>query len=121
MFSILLIEDDEFIIDIYANKLEKEGFSVAVAKDGQDALLKIKEKIFDLVLLDIVLPKFDGWQILMEIKKDERLKKTKVVILSNLGQKDEVEKGVNLGAAKYLIKANYSPSEMVKEIKKILK
>jgi two-component system, OmpR family, alkaline phosphatase synthesis response regulator PhoP len=121
MTSVLLAEDDEFIIDIYTKKLESEGFSVVVAKDGQEAMTKIKENIFDLVLLDIVLPKFDGWQILKEIKQDERLKMTKVVILSNLGQKSEVEKGADLGATKYMIKANYSPSEMVKEIKKILK
>jgi len=121
MPSILLAEDDEFIIDIYTKKLEQEGFSVESAKDGEEALLKIKEKVFDLVLLDIVLPKLDGWQVLQEIRKDPRFEKTKIVVLSNLGQKSEVEKGVDLGAAKYLIKANYSPSQMVKEIKKILK
>jgi len=118
MKSILLVEDDPFMIDIYTTKLKEEGFSIEVAKDGEEGLRKIKEKMPDLVVLDIVLPQIDGWEILEKIKNLENLK---VVILSNLGQKEEVEKGMKLGATKYLIKAHYTPSEVVEEIKKILK
>jgi len=121
MKSILLIEDDPFLIDIYSTKLNNEGFSVDVVTDGGDVLAKIKEKKPDLLLLDIVLPNVDGWELLRKIKKEEDLKKLKVVILSNLGQKAEVEKGLDLGAVKYLIKARYTPSEVIKEIKKVLK
>ena len=124
MKSILLIEDDPFLIDIYTTKLKEAGFSVDLATDGEQGLRKLVEKKFDLLLLDIVLPQIDGWEILNKIK-NEKLKiknfgDLKIVILSNLGQKEEVEKGMKLGATKYLIKAHYTPSEVVEEIKKIL-
>lgn len=121
MKTILLVEDDSFLIDIYTTKLKEEGFSMVVATDGEECLRKIKEANPDLLLLDIVLPSIDGWEILRKIKKDENLKNLKVIILSNLGQKGEVEKGFKLGAVKYLIKAHHTPSEVVEEIKKILK
>ena len=127
MKTILLVEDDPFLIDIYATKFKEEGFSVEVANDGEEGLRKLRggegenEEKFDLLVLDIVLPHVDGWEILKEIKASEKLKNLKIVILSNLGQKGEVEKGVKLGATKYLIKAHYTPSEVVKEIKEILK
>ncbi len=121
MNSILLIEDDPFLIDIYVTQLKEAGFKVEVASDGELALVKIKETIPDLLVLDIILPKVDGWELLKTIRQDPKLKKLKVVILSNLGQKEEVEKGFELGAIKYFIKAEYTPSEVVEEIKKILK
>lgn len=121
MKNILLVEDDPFLIDIYRSKLKEVGFSVDTAEDGEQAITKMKDKKPDLVLLDIVLPDIDGWEILKQIKTDPELKDLKVVILSNLGQKNEVEKGVELGAVKYLIKAHFTPSEVVSEIKKILK
>ena len=119
MKSILLVEDDPFLIDIYSTKLKESGFSVEVASDGESALRKVKEKEPDLVILDIVLPQLDGWEILRQIKSDPKLKNIKIIILSNLGQKEEVERGVELGAVKYLIKAHYTPSQVVEEIKKI--
>ena len=127
MKQILLVEDDPFLIDIYATKFKEEGFSVEVANDGEEGLRKLREgegenkEKFDLLVLDIVLPHVDGWEILKEIKASEKLKNLKIVILSNLGQKGEVEKGVKLGATKYLIKAHYTPSEVVAEIKQLLK
>ena len=126
MKQILLVEDDPFLIDIYATKFKEEGFQVKVANDGEEGLRKLREgegneEKFDLLVLDIVLPHVDGWEILKEIKASEKLKNLKIVILSNLGQKGEVEKGVKLGATKYLIKAHYTPSEVVAEIKQLLK
>jgi len=125
MKSILLVEDDPFLIDIYATKFKEEGFSVEVANDGEEGLRKLgegkNEEKFDLLVLDIVLPHVDGWEILKEIKASEKLKNLKIVILSNLGQKGEVEKGIKLGATKYLIKAHYTPSQVVDEIKEVLK
>ena len=124
MKSILLVEDDPFLIDIYTTKLKEAGFSIEVATDGESGLRKLTEKKFDFLVLDIVLPQIDGWEILRKIKNEKlkikNLKDLKVVILSNLGQKEEVEKGVELGATKYLIKAHYTPSEVVEEIKKII-
>ena len=120
MKTILLVEDDPFLVDIYSTKLKEAGFSVQVAIDGKEALKKIKEDIPDLLLLDIVLPNFNGWEILRKIERDDELKALKVVILSNLGEKQEIEKGLKLGAARYLVKAHYTPSEVVEEVKKIL-
>lgn len=120
MKNILLVEDDPFLIDIYTKKLKELGYAADVALDGQEAMKKLQEKLPDLLLLDIVLPNMDGWEILRKIKKDDNLKKLKVVILSNLGQKSEVEKGLTLGANKYLIKAHYTPSQVVAEIKTML-
>ena len=108
--KILLVEDDPFLIDIYTTKLKESGFSVKVGTDGEQALNLAKEKKLDLIVLDIVLPQIDGWEILRKIKSDPKLKNLKVIILSNLGQKEEVEKGINLGATKYLIKAHYTPT-----------
>ena len=131
MKTILLVEDDPFLIDIYSTKLLESGFKTEVVQNGQEALKKIKERNLnsqrkksfwpDLLVLDIVLPKADGWQVLQEIKKDHKLKDLKIVIFTNLGQKEEIKKGLALGATKYLIKAHYTPSELVEEIKKILK
>jgi DNA-binding response OmpR family regulator len=125
MKKILLVEDDPFLIDIYQKKLKDSGFKVEVAKDGERALEILKEKNFDLMLLDIVLPKIDGWKILEEIKEMKKekkdLEKMKIVIWSNLGEKEDIKKGLSLGATSYLIKANFTPSEVVREIEKLLK
>ena len=121
MKNILLIEDDPFLIDIYVTKLKEEGYFVSVAEDGEEGLRMLSQKKPDLLLLDIVLPNFNGWEILRKVKRNDVLKDLKVIILSNLGEKDEIEKGLNLGATKYLVKARYTPTEVIKEIKKILK
>ena len=134
MKQILLIEDDPFLIDIYTTKLKEEGFSIEVATGGEEGLRKLREKKFDLLVLDIVLPKIDGWEILEKLKTElpkeakvkmrtkfsSPIKNLKIIILSNLGQREEVEKGLKLGATKYLIKAHYTPSEVVEAIKEVL-
>ena len=121
MKSILLVEDDPFLADIYITKLKSSGFDAEVVSNGEDCLSRAAEKNFDLVILDIVLPKMDGWEILKKIKETEKIKSLPVIVLSNLGQRAEVEKGLKMGAVKYLIKAHYAPSEVVEEIKKVLK
>ncbi len=120
MKKILLVEDDQFLVDIYAVKLKESGFSIDVASDGEEAVKKAKKNSFDLMLLDIVLPKVDGWDVLAQIRREPKLKDLKVIIISNLGQKEDVEKGMGFGVKKYLIKAHYAPSEVIKEIKKVL-
>jgi len=121
MKTILLVEDDPFLIEIYTTKFKEAGFSTKVIADGNMVLRRIKEKEPDFVLLDIVLPNVDGWEILRAIKSDDKLKSMTVVILSNLSEKEDIEKGLKLRADKYLIKSHYTPSEVVEEIKKILK
>ncbi len=120
MKSILLVEDDPFLIDIYLTRLKEAGYTVDVASNGEIALDKLKKSKPDLMILDIILPKMDGWEVLKRIGPDLKLKKLKVIVLSNLGQKEEVEAGFELGAVKYFVKAEYTPSEVVEEIKKIL-
>lgn len=118
--SILLVEDDEFLAELYATKLTLEGFKVSLAKDGEKGLKLVKEEKPDLILLDIILPKMDGFELLSAIKSDSALKSIPVILLTNLSQKDEVKKGLDLGANDYLIKAHFMPSEVVKKIKQTI-
>lgn len=121
MKTILLVEDDPFLIDIYSDKFKKSGYEVDVVNDGELTVNHLKETMPDLVILDLVLPHVDGWEILSQIKKEAELAKIPVILFSNLGQKSDIEKGLELGAVKYLIKSQYTPSEVVEEVKKILK
>ena len=120
MKSILLVEDDPFIVDIYNTKLKQAGFDVDIAQDGETAISKLREKKPDLVVLDIVLPQVDGWEVLRRVKDIPGLKDLKVIVFSNLGQQEEIEKGIKLGSVRYLIKAHYTPSQVVDEIKSLL-
>jgi DNA-binding response OmpR family regulator len=120
--KILLVEDDPFLIDIYSTRLKKEGYLVEVSNSGKDCLNKLEKENFDLLILDLVLPDINGMEILEEINKRKDLsRKFKIIVLSNIGDKKEMEKGIKLGATKYLIKAHYTPSEIVEEIKNLLK
>jgi len=118
---VLLIEDDNFLIDIYKTKFEMEGFKVNVSDNGELGLSDAKKKKPDVILLDILLPKMDGFAVLKKLKSDKVTKSIPVILLTNLGQKDDVEKGLELGAADYLIKAHFRPSETVDRVKNILK
>jgi len=118
--SILVVEDDRFLRDLLVRKLETEGFRVLTAVEGKEALKKIKEELPQLVLLDLVLPGIDGFEVLRQAKEDPQTNKIPVIILSNLGQKEEVEKGLQLGADDYLIKAHLTPEEIVKKVKTFL-
>lgn len=115
--TILLVEDDGFLVQMYASKLEMEGFKVLAAVDGEKALRIIKKEHPDLILLDILLPKKDGFQVLKELKQDESVKDIPVVVLSNLGQREDIEKCFSLGAVDYLIKAHFIPSEVIAKLK----
>ena len=117
---VLLIEDDTFLANIYKTKFEMEGFVVDVAENGELGLKEVQKRQPDLVLLDILLPKMDGFTVLQHMKEDAELKNIPVILLTNLGQKDDVEKGLKLGAADYLIKAHFKPSETVDKVKRVL-
>ncbi len=118
--NILLIEDDVFLANIYKTKFEMEGFKVTVAENGEAGLEAARTKAPDLILLDILLPKMDGFTVLKKIKEDEKIARVPVILLTNLGQKDDVDKGLQLGASDYLIKAHFKPSETVAKVRKIL-
>ena len=118
--KILLIEDDPFLLSMYATKFELEGFEIVSADDGERALKAASKEKPDIILLDVLLPKLDGFEVLKELKKNEETKTAPVILLTNLSQRDDVEKGLALGAVDYLIKAHFMPTEVVEKIKKIL-
>ena len=118
--EILVVEDDMFIADLLVRKLN-EKFNVHHAPDAMQAANILKERHIDLICLDIILPGEDGYTFLKKIKADETLKSIPVLILSNLGQKEEVDRGIQAGAADYLIKANMSPDEILEHVDQLLK
>ena len=118
--KILLIEDEEFIIRPLEIILKKEDFDLVIAKDGEDGLLKIKNEKPDLVLLDIILPKMNGFEVLEKFKKERDLKDIPVIILSNLAREGEVERGLSLGAKDYFVKTNFSLFNLIRKIKNYL-
>ena len=119
--TILVIEDDKFLRELISRKLTGEGFDVLEAVDGEEGIKKIKEGKPDLVLLDLILPSIDGFEILTRVRDDPEVSSIPVIILSNLGQREEVEKGLKLGAIDYLIKAHFTPGEIIEKIKNVLK
>ncbi|MBI5729080.1 MAG: response regulator [Candidatus Magasanikbacteria bacterium] len=118
---VLLVEDDVFLAGIYQKKFEMEGYKISTAENGEKGLADAKKKKPDIILLDILLPKMDGFTVLQNLKADTATKNIPVILLTNLGQKDDVEKGLEAGAADYLIKAHFKPSEIVDKVKKVLR
>lgn len=121
MKTILLAEDDPFILDIYSSRLRKEGYKVDIAKDGQAALEKVKNNYPDLLLLDIRLPKINGCQLLKMLREDPKTKNVKVVVISNLNKSEFPEDISNLGVIKFLLKVESSPEEVANAVNEALK
>jgi len=119
--TILIIEDDKFLRELISQKLIKEGYNISEAVDGEEGIKKIKEEKPGLVLLDLILPGIDGFEVLTKMREDPSLSSIPVIILSNLGQKEDVERGLKLGAADYLIKAHFTPGEIIDKIKAVMK
>lgn len=117
---VLLVEDDVFLSGIYQKKFEMEGYKISTADNGDKGLADAKKKKPDIILLDVLLPKMDGFSVLKELKADPSTKPIPVILLTNLGQKDDVEKGLEAGAVDYLIKAHFKPSEIVEKVKQVL-
>lgn len=119
---ILVIEDDQFLRDLLENKLQREGFEVAVAIDGLEGLEKISSYKPDVILLDIILPGVSGFDILKKVRQEMvmEIATTPIILLSNLGQESDIEKGRALGADDYLIKSNFTIDEIIMKIKKLL-
>jgi DNA-binding response OmpR family regulator len=117
-----LVEDDPFLREICSKKLTKEGYTVYEAIDGQQALDIVKQAKPDIVLLDIILPAIDGFQVLHGIREDsdKAISGVPVIMLSNLGQDDDIKKAMEMGANDYLVKAHFTTEEIVGKIKKIL-
>src|SRR3989338_9579656 len=120
MKNILLIEDDPFLAEIYAAKFRDANFEIEVAADSILGISKTKEKKYDLILLDIVITNMNGFEVLRSLKNDPEVKNIPVVILSNLGEEENVKKGLSLGAEAYYIKAHYTPTEVVAKVRELL-
>ncbi len=118
--KILVVEDDKFLRELITQKLSREGYDVYEGVDGEDGVKKAKESKPDIILLDLILPGIDGFEVLAKIKEDSDLVNIPVVILSNLGQRDDVERGLKLGAVDFLIKAHFTPGEIIEKVQKIL-
>ena len=117
MSKILIAEDDKFLSNAYRVKFTKEGFEVVMAGNGDEVLEKLKTFAPDLIILDLVMPNKDGFETLKSIKADIRLKDIPVIIASNLGQKDDIDLGLKLGAKDYIVKTDLSLSALITKIK----
>lgn len=118
--KILLIEDEQLIAQMYKLKLEEAGFEVIITEKGSEAINLTKKNKFSVILLDIILPEIDGFSVLKSLKSIKSLKKTPVLLLTNLGQDSDQKRGKELGADGYFIKSSHTPAQIIEEIKKIL-
>jgi len=119
--NILIIEDDEFFKELITKKLFSGGFRILDAGDGQKGIEEAKQSKPDLILLDLLLPSMDGFEVLSALKSDSETASIPVVILSNLSSKEDIEKGLKLGAADFLIKSQFASGEIITKIEKLLK
>lgn len=115
--KILIIEDDPFLGDVLVQKLSKEGFDILLSKDGKEGLERIKSVHPDLVLLDIILPSMNGYEILEEKQKDSAIKEVPVIIISNSGQPVEINRALALGVKDYLVKAQFDPEDVLTKVR----
>jgi DNA-binding response OmpR family regulator len=118
--KILVVEDDPFLSNLLKIRLEKERLNVILAKDGDEAIKKIQETDPDLILLDLILPKKSGFEVLQNISLDPNFKNKPVIIISNLGQTSDVQKAKELGAIEYFVKAKISIDDLILKIKEFI-
>lgn len=118
--KILVAEDDRFLLKVYSTKLEQAGYAVITSNDGVEALRKAHEVKPDLMLLDMIMPKKNGFDVLLELKGDPETAAIPVIILSSLGQETDVERGLQIGAVDYLIKSNASFKDVKEKIEQYI-
>ena len=118
--KILFIEDEEYLQMTLGERLKEEGYEILTALDGELGLEAAQKEQPDLILLDLILPKKDGFEVLEELKKSEELEHIPVIVLTNLEESRDIQRVLDAGATTYLVKANYEMEEVVKKIKNIL-
>ncbi|MBS3974328.1 MAG: response regulator [Actinobacteria bacterium] len=118
--SVLIVEDTDLIRKIYADKLAQEGYQVHVASNGLEALSQLRAEAIDLILLDLIMPVMSGLEAMEAIKADPRTQDIPVIVLSNLGQEADIERGLQLGAVDYLVKNEAKPADVVEKIALVL-
>lgn len=114
--KILLIEDEQIIIELLQRKLTEEGYDVAIAKDGEEGIKAMEAEEPDLILLDIVMPKMGGLEVMEEMQKNPDLKRIPVVVVSNSGQPVELDRAKKLGAKDWLVKTEFDPQEVIEKV-----
>lgn len=118
--KILIVEDEPFLTEMYKAKFEAIGYEVVTADNGEKGIAAMHQQKPDIVLLDIIMPVMDGYTVLKNVRQDPEIKHQLIVIFSNLGQEEEVTKGLQLGADDYLVKSNLTPSELLKKVEAVL-
>ncbi len=121
MAKILVAEDDKFLANAYRVKLSKGGFEIKIASDGQEALDSLEAFTPDVILLDLMMPVKDGFAVLEELKKNDKWKKIPVIVASNLGQKEDIDKSMALGAVDYIVKSQIPINDIIAKINNALK
>jgi len=118
--KILLAEDEELLSDMYQMKFKKHKLNVVVAKDGVEALILARRHLFDLILLDVIMPRLDGFYVLKLLRKMDIYDNVPICMFTNLGNESDIEKAVKMGATDYWLKCDYTPLQLIERIKKIL-
>lgn len=119
--KVLIVEDEEMLVNMYISKFEKEGFDPIKALNGKNGLELADKENPEIIILDVIMPEMDGFMVLKELKSNSKTKNIPVIMLTNLGQDEDVKKGNELGAKDYLVKANLTPAQVVDKVKEILK
>lgn len=120
--KVLIIDDDTFLLDMYSLKFGEKNFDVAVSSGSLEALAKLEGGYRpDVLLVDVVMPGMDGFEFLAALKEKKITGIPHIVVLSNLGQKEDIEKGLSRGAQDYIVKANFTPSEVVAKVESLIK
>lgn len=119
--KVLVVEDDEMLAGMYSEKFTLSGFQVQVSHNGFEGVKMAESFLPSVILLDIIMPKMDGFVALKKLKKNPATENIPVIMLTNLGQADDVEKAKSLGALDYFIKANHTPADVVKKVEEVLK
>lgn len=118
MKRVLIVEDESLLGNLLQRKLQAEGYYAFVATDGEDALRRIRQEYPDLVLLDIVPPRINGFEVLSELMQDEKLKKIPVIIISNAGEPAEIERAKEAGVQDWVIKTEFDPRDVVEKVRR---
>jgi DNA-binding response OmpR family regulator len=118
--KIFLVEDDPFLSALLKSRLTKEGFDVIHVKDGEEAVNLLRDIKPDIILMDIILPRKSGFEVMEEMKADPQISNAPVMIISNLGQDSDIQRGKELGAVEYFVKAKISIDELIEKIKEFL-
>ncbi len=118
---ILIVEDEAYIRDPYVQVLEKAGYQVSVAEDGDQALDKMSNKTYDLILLDVMLPKMDALEVMKQLDQKHTLPKAPILILTNLANDPAIKELMKFGATYYLLKVDVNPGQLVEKVQEILK